>query len=55
MENSPGTDESNAFLLVSDDLNLIGTDLEDTHAVCVEVNKTATNSPCIKAYDSGCT
>ena len=51
----PETDESDGFSLASGDLNHIDTDLDDAHAVCVEVEETLGTSPCVEVYNSGCT
>ena len=47
---SPGTDESNADLLISDDSNYIAMDLEDVHTVFIEVDHTSENIPCIEVH-----
>jgi gag-polypeptide of LTR copia-type/Zinc knuckle len=50
-----GTDESNTHSFVSDSSNLLAADLEDTHAVSVNVNSPVANSPHVEVYDSRCT
>jgi Pol polyprotein, beta-barrel domain/Integrase core domain/GAG-pre-integrase domain len=39
----------------SDICSLVSIDLEDAHAVCIEVNNMAENSPHVEVYDSSCT
>jgi gag-polypeptide of LTR copia-type len=50
-----GTDESDTHSLASDSSNVLAADLEDAHAVSVNVNSPVANSPHVEVYDSGCT
>ena len=54
-EESLGTDESNADLLISDDSNYIAMNMEGVHTVCIKDDHTSENIPCIEVYDSICT